>query len=161
MPAVRKKSASVNEVRIKAAEIEQVVFIPAPPARVYKAYLDEQEHSAMTGGAAKLEPREGGTFSAWDGYINGTILQLEKGKKIVQDWITTEWPEGYARSFLSLTFTPKNNGTELHLIQEGVPASMVKEYKNGWKEYYWKPMKKYFSAQHKKGTAIRSPRKKK
>jgi activator of HSP90 ATPase len=156
---MRKKSASEKEAKKRAAEIEQVVFIPAPPERVYKAYLDEQEHTAMTGAAAKLDPREGGMFSAWDGYITGTIFQLEKGRKIVQDWITTEWPEGYARSFLSLTFIPKAKGTEVHLIQEGVPAMLVKEYENTWKEHYWKPMKNYFSALDKKGTTARIPRK--
>jgi activator of HSP90 ATPase len=145
MPVSLKGAVYTGPPGNKSFTIKQKVFIPASPKKVYEAYLDGKKHSAMTGGAAELEPREGGSFSAWNGYIYGTICELEKGKKIVHDWITTDWPEGYPRSLLSLTFKPKDKGTEIHLVQEGVPAAQVKSYEKGWKAYYWTPMKKYFS----------------
>lgn len=160
MPASRKKSAPSLPDERKAVNIEQIVFIPASPKKVYEAFLDGKKHTAMTGGAAKLEAFEGGNFTAWDGYISGTILELEPGKRIVQDWKTSEWPEGYARSVLSLTFKPKKNGTELHLLQECVPASQVRDYEQGWNNFYWKPMIEYFSKLAKKKAPPRHSRKK-
>ena len=160
MPVSKMKPSNYEPPARKAVRIRQTVFIPAPPEKVYAAYLDGKKHSAMTGGQAEFDPHEGGDFTAWDGYISGTILELEKGKKIVQDWITTEWPEGYPRSVLTLSFKPKEKGTELEMVQECVPASQAKDYEQGWHNFYWKPMQKYFSASKKKAPAAGSAAKK-
>ncbi|MFI5253310.1 MAG: SRPBCC domain-containing protein [Bacteroidota bacterium] len=160
MPATNRKSAPPEETTRKSTQIKQKVFIPASPDEVFDAYLDSKKHSAMTGGEAKLDPHAGGIFSAWDGYISGTLFELERGKRIVQDWITTEWPEGYPRSVLSITLTPKKNGTELLLLQECVPASQAKDYERGWKDFYWKPMQKYFAKIHPKEKTTKASRKK-
>src|SRR5947199_10736209 len=54
MPAAKNKPiSSLSEPR-KATRIVQKVFIPAPPEKVYAAYLDGKNHSAMTGASAQL-----------------------------------------------------------------------------------------------------------
>lgn len=52
--------------------------------QIYKAWLSTQGHSLMTGSPAKIDGRAGGEFTAWDGYIWGTFLDLEENKRIVQ-----------------------------------------------------------------------------
>ena len=83
-------------MKLKTTTITQKVVIPASPEEVYDAFMDAKKHSAFTGAKATSDAKVGGEFSAWDGYITGKNLELEKGKRIVQEWITTEWPEGYA-----------------------------------------------------------------
>ena len=65
--------------------IRQKVLIPASPKRVYDAMLSAKQHSAFTGAKATCNPKVGGRFTAWDGYISGKILELKPGKRIVQE----------------------------------------------------------------------------
>jgi len=58
--------------------------IPAQPADIYKAWLSTKGHTAMTGSAAKVNSKIGGKFTAWDGYIFGTTLELIPDQFIVQ-----------------------------------------------------------------------------
>lgn len=128
----------------KTKTIRQKVFIDAPPEEVYEAYLDAKTHSEFTGSRATSVPRVGGRMTAWDGYITGRNLKLAKGRIILQEWKTTEWPKGYSSSRLSLTFKKKGKGTELTMVHSKVPAGQARSYSDGWRDYYWKPLQKYF-----------------
>jgi hypothetical protein len=35
------------------------------------------------------------------------------------------------------------------MVQEEVPASQAPNYRQGWKDYYWNPLKQYFAANRK------------
>jgi len=73
-----------------------------------------------------------------------------KGKKIVQEWTTTEWPENYPASILTLIFQSKRNGTLLTMVHSRVPACQTSQCSSGWKEYYRTSLKTYFSRLKKK-----------
>ena len=51
----------------KTATIRQVHFMPAPPKKVYEAYMDAKKHAIFTGGKAAIDARVGGKFSVWGG----------------------------------------------------------------------------------------------
>lgn len=130
---------------MKVKTIRQRVVIPnARPEDVYEAYMDPQKHAEFTGAAASIETAVGGRFMAWEGYITGKILELEKGRRVVQEWATTEWPDGYGPSKVELEFRPVKDGTEISLVQTGVPEEDAVAYDEGWFEFYWDPMKAYF-----------------
>jgi activator of HSP90 ATPase len=120
-------------------------IIPAEPAVIYAAWLDSKEHAAMTGNKAKVSSRVGEKFTAWDDYISGENLELEPGKKIVQSWRTTEFPDGAPDSKLIITFKEVKGGTEVTLEHTGIPEGQTEEYMEGWKDYYFAPMKEYFA----------------
>ena len=141
---VSTKSKTKKSTVLKTATIKQKAFIPAPPDEVYDALLDEKKHSEFTGVKATCDRRVGGKFTAHAGYISGKNLKLVSGKRIVQEWKTTEFPKGYKPSLLELTFKTKSGGTELQMVQKNVPASQAPSYKQGWTDFYWKPLKKYF-----------------
>jgi len=128
----------------KTVTIEQAEFIKAKPFEVYDAFTDPKRHSEFTGAEATGEPKVGGEFTAWDGYISGKHLKLENGKRILQEWVTTEWPDGRASSLLELAFEAKGDGTQVTLTHSKVPAEQAEEYRQGWIDFYWKPLKKYF-----------------
>jgi activator of HSP90 ATPase len=130
---------------MKFGEIKQSVLIDASPVEVYEAFVDPKKHAAFTGQGATGTPKVGGKFTAGDGYISAKFLELKKGERVLQEWTTTEWPEGYPPSHLELRFKSKGKRTELTMIHSKVPAEQVEYYAGGWKEWYWEPMKKYFS----------------
>ena len=131
--------------KLKFGVIRQKVLIPnSSPEKVYKAFLSSREHAAFTDSPAKISARKGTKFTAWDGYITGRNISLVKGKKIEQEWRTTEFPDGYPDSLLKISLKKKGEGTELSMIQSKVPASQVKRYTEGWYESYWNPLKAYF-----------------
>ena len=51
-------------------------IIPAKPSEIYEAWLNSESHAAMTGSVAQVDGKVGGKFTAWDGYISGTTLDL-------------------------------------------------------------------------------------
>jgi activator of HSP90 ATPase len=134
---------------LKFGRIAQTVIIDASPDEVYDALLNAKKHAAFTGSPAATNARVGAEFTAWDGYIMGKNLELVKGKKIVQEWETSEWPKGYPRSRLEFTVTAKKGGTELKMLHTQVPAEQVAEYRTGWHTAYWEPLKEYFAERKK------------
>ncbi len=131
-------------MKTQVTTITQKVIISATPTQVYEAFTDPDKHSAFTGSKATGKPKINGKFTAWDGYSFGKFLELEKNKRLVQEWQTTDWPEGYGPSRFELTFKPVPEGTEITMIQSDVPKEQEDELADGWKEFYWKPLKAYF-----------------
>ena len=130
---------------VKTTKINQKITVPATADEAYEAFMDAKKHSAFTGSKATCDPKVGGEFTAWDGYISGRNLELEKGKKIVQEWLTTDWPDGYPPSRLELTFKKTKEGTEIAMNHSNIPAEQTDELAEGWNEFYWKPLKEYFA----------------
>ncbi len=127
--------------------ITLTAVLPAPPERVYRAWLDGAEHSAMTGGEATVDARVGGAYTAWDGYITGTTLELEPGRRIVQAWRTSQFPKRAADSRLDVLLEPAvGGGTKLTLKHSAIPKGQGKRYKSGWPENYFEPMQDYFES---------------
>ena len=144
MKTTRPPSVAKQKAHRKTTMIRQTAFVPAMPSEIYDAFLNEKIHTEFTGAKATCERRVGGTFTAWDGYISGTNIKLENGRRIIQEWKTTEWPEGLPPSLIEFHFIPKNGGTDIKMIQKNIPASLANNYKRGWKDFYWNPLKEYF-----------------
>lgn len=139
----------MNE-KLETGTIRQNVFIPdATPKEIYDALLSSKEHSEITGEKAVCSAQKGAKFTAWNGYIKGRNVSLTRDEKIVQEWQTTEWPDGYGPSTLEISLRCRANGTELSIIQTDVPASQVRKYDHGWHDSYWNPMKEYFRRKKK------------
>lgn len=129
----------MEKIRISAV-------IPAPPKKIYEAWLDSKEHTAMTGAKAKASGKINGKFTAWDGYISGTNLDLKPNKKIVQLWRTAEFAEDALDSVLEVNFAPKAGGKcTVTFVHINIPNGDGPKYKQGWKDFYFTPMKQYFS----------------
>jgi len=129
---------------LKFETIRQVVIVDASPADVFETYVNPKKHAAFTGSAATGTPKVGSKFTAWDGYISGKYVKLEKGKRILQEWTTSEWPEGYPPSLVELTLVAKGKKTELTMVHSKVPAEQASNYEGGWMESYWEPLKEFF-----------------
>ncbi len=131
---------------LETTTITQEVTIPAKPVQVYDAIINPLKHATFTGAKATGDPVEGGKFTAWDGYILGTYVKLQRARQILAEWETTEWPSGYPPSQLQLSFQDSDAGTLVTMVHSDVPVSQAEAYRQGWTAYYWTPLKEYFSA---------------
>lgn len=131
---------------MKAASIKASAIIPAEPAAIYAAWLSTKGHTAMTGSPAKATARIGSSFSAWEGYISGKTLALKPDKSIVQSWRSTDFAAEDPDSKLEVILEKARGGTRVTFIHTNIPAGHGAEYKKGWIDFYFKPMKAYFAS---------------
>ena len=128
--------------------------------KIYKAWLTTQGHTLMTGSPTKVTGHVQGDFTAWDGYIWGTFLELDENKRIVQTWRTGEFPTEAEDSIVEILLeeeivSPRRHGdasgsalattykTKLTLNHSNIPAGQADGYKTGWEDFYFKPMREW------------------
>ncbi len=124
--------------------IHLTTHFPVSPDRIYDAWLDGALHTAMTGSPATGEPKVGSHFTAWDGYITGENFELVPNQTIGQYWRTTDFPEHMPDSTLYIDLEAEGDGTKLILFQGLPDENEADKYRQGWQEYYFDPMQKYF-----------------
>ena len=122
-------------------------IIAATPEQIYKAWLSMDGHTRMTGSPAEVAGRVKGKFTAWDGYISGETLESKPFSRILQAWRTTEFPEGSPDSNVEILLESVKGGTKVTIIHTNIPDDQADDYKQGWQDFYLKPMKSYFDKQ--------------
>ena len=113
-------------------------------SEIYNAWLSSDGHSAITGSPAKVDGKIGGNFSAWDGYIFGTTLELAPNQTIVQAWRTSEFADDAPDSRLEVSLEDVEGGVKVTLTHSDMPEDQVDSYRQGWEDFYFKPMREYF-----------------
>ena len=122
--------------------ITQTETFDALPAEVYDAFISDTKHAVFTGASAKIDGSVGGSFEVWDGYASGKNIELTPGKKIVQSWRASDWPQG-VESEITLDLSKEGNKTKLKFSQTGIPDEFADEVEQGWIDFYWQPLKEY------------------
>lgn len=127
---------------IKTRTLKQSITFSAPAHEVFELLIDEKKHAELTDSKTLIDRRPGGSFSTYDGGITGKNLEVVQDRKIVQLWtIETEgWPAGHM-SRATFAFEEKAGKTKLTLTHADIPAAAFKDIQDGWKQYYWTPMK--------------------
>jgi activator of HSP90 ATPase len=126
---------------MKTKNILQRVLLPGTPKQVYDILMDSKKHSVFTGDKAKIGKKVGDKFNVYGDYITGINLALQPAKLIVQSWRSSDWPES-VYSIVTYKLASASGGkTLLEFIQIGVPADDFKAKSQGWKDYYWNPIK--------------------
>lgn len=126
-------------------EIQCSVVLPVNRTNLFQAWLDSAAHSRFTGSRARIDARAGGIFSTWDGYISGQTLEIDPPGRILQAWRTSEFSEHDPDSLLEVLFEDLDGSTRLVLNHSGLPMGQGESYRQGWEDYYFTPMKEYFS----------------
>jgi uncharacterized protein YndB with AHSA1/START domain len=119
--------------------------LPVPAEMVYSAWISSTGHRDFTGGNAVIEARNGGHYSAWDGYITGIMLKLEPGHRIVQSWRTTDFHPMDPSSTVEVLLEDNDNGCLLTINHTEIPNGQAQMYETGWKDNYFEPMMGYFT----------------
>lgn len=118
-------------------------MLPATPEQMYNAWMTSAPHAKFTGEEAQINPNVGGKFTTFGGWATGENVELIAGKKIVQTWRADDWPAG-AISTVTVQLIKAPKGTKVLFSQTGIPANKAKDIAQGWREYYWEPLKTFF-----------------
>jgi uncharacterized protein YndB with AHSA1/START domain len=120
----------------------------AAPERVYRAFLDADAlakwlpPNGFTGKVHQLDARVGGTyrmsftnFTTGNGHsFGGTYLELVPAERIRHD-DRFEDPNLPGTMITTITFRPVSVGTEMQVVQEGIPDAIpVEQCYLGWQE---------------------------
>ncbi|MCL5795020.1 MAG: SRPBCC domain-containing protein [Patescibacteria group bacterium] len=120
--------------------IKQTEIFKAEPQEIYEMFMDSKKHADFTGEGAEIDPRVGEEFRVQSNYAIGKNLELVPGKKIVQSWRAADWPEGHF-SKITIELVPVKEGTKMFFTQIDVPDEFCDDISQGWKDYYWEPLK--------------------
>ena len=112
--------------------IQIAASLPASPDRLFDMYLDPEQHSAFTGSPVTISPRPGAEFRAFDGVLEGTILQVVPKRLIVQSWRSPHWGPADLDSTLILTFWPEADSGRIELTHVNVVDTDFAGVSQGW-----------------------------
>lgn len=113
---------------------------------LFKAWLNSEQHSEMTGGEAIVSDKESEKFTTWDGYISGKNLVITPYSYIKQSWRTSQFAENQEDSIIELFFEDLSNGVSQITLKHTnlTDRNSDNGYKKGWIDHYFEPMSNYF-----------------
>ena len=120
---------------------------PVTYDRLFDAYLDPEQHAAITGAPVSIQSVPGTPFEAFDGMLSGTMLHTEPKRLIVQTWRSGNWPSEAIDSTLTLSFWPEEGGARIELIHANVPEEDFAGVSHGWEKFYWTPWRAFINNQ--------------
>ncbi len=114
---------------------------PAPPEEVYLAMTKAQSIQLWTGAEVEFTDEPGTEFSFWEGDIVGKNIELDYGKKIVQQWYFGEENEP---SIVTIKLHPDKKGTSLEFEQTNIPDEDYDDFTAGLNEHYFGGLQDFF-----------------
>ena len=102
-------------------------FIEADPSEVWQAIVDPTNFGTWYNATAEIDPKLGGSFTVYSGPFTwkGEILQWEPNHLFQYEHnhdVVDEMPAG-AKTIVTWTLSPKDNGTELTFVQSGLSST--------------------------------------
>ncbi|XP_069772174.1 activator of 90 kDa heat shock protein ATPase homolog 1b isoform X2 [Narcine bancroftii] len=130
-------------VKIPTCKINLKDEFMTSPEELYRIFITEELIQAFTHAPAVVDAAKGGKFRLLDGSVSGEFLELVSEQRILMKWRYKSWPtEHYAT--IKMTFSAKNDGTELQVECRGVPLGEEDQTKAGWQHYYFDGIKQTF-----------------
>jgi uncharacterized protein YndB with AHSA1/START domain len=119
-------------------QFEQTYVIKASISKVWQAFTDATIAEQWGAAPAKVDVREGGEYSYWDGDIHGIFTKIVPEKLIEQDWYGHDNPDW--KYTVSFTFEGDDKSTSIRMIFSGNIIDQQKDVKD-WQDYYFTPIK--------------------
>jgi activator of HSP90 ATPase len=123
--------------------IVQSVTFTASARELYDIYLDPKRHAAFTGGPVKISAKPGSKLDAFDGMLSGSMLVAIPGELIIQRWRSMNFKKTDPDSILVLSFSEDGKQGRIDMVHINVPTQDYKGVTEGWKKYYWTPLRAY------------------
>lgn len=120
------------------SQFEQTYTINAPVSKVWQALTTAEMAEQWGASPAKVDAREGGEFSYWDGDIHGVFTKLVPQELIEQDWYGHDNPDW--KYTVQFTFEGDDASTTVHMTYSGNIIDEQKDIKD-WQDYYFTPIK--------------------
>lgn len=129
------------------SSINITVTMPANPSDVFAALTNAKLMSAWSEQKGKVEPKVGGKFEMFDGWVKGKVLAYKPGKALAYTWLPGDWEEA-VESKVQYKFAATKTGTKVTLTHTGFPNEKErKNHREGWFQFVFDPLKEYFQSQ--------------
>lgn len=115
--------------------------IKGKPEEVFTALTNPFTIELWTGYPAKMDDKEGTEFSLWEGDIVGKNIEIQKNKKIVQEWYFGDQEE---KSIVTIILHKDKKGTNVELHHTNIPDIAYENMKEGWNKFYFGNLQKFF-----------------
>lgn len=130
---------------MKKEALRLSTMVPTAPTTLYLAWLNAEQHSAMTGGAAKIDPQVGGKFTTWNGLVSGKLVILDLGRRLVMSWRTTDFPREAPDSRVEIHLEGLGGTTRVTVLHTDIPEGVGEKCREVWNDKYFTPMRNFFS----------------
>src|SRR5687767_13755458 len=130
---------------------QQVRFQGISAADLFDIYTDSEQHGAAVGALATISPDVGSEFSVFgpDG-LKGRMLYVDPGRIVVQSWRSNQFTPADPDSIVTLVFSSTQAGSQIDLCHANVPAELIKNTSDGWRQMYWRPWRDYVRKRHRR-----------
>ncbi|PQJ10430.1 hypothetical protein CJD36_010655 [Flavipsychrobacter stenotrophus] len=126
-----------------AFDFELEIFLSGKPARTMQLLTDPELIRKWSGEEGIAEPKEGGKFEMFDGWVTGKVLKAEE-KELVVTWLPGDWEAGTPPSEVHFLLKPYGAGTLVKLKHTGFPSEKESDsHKSGWSDFYFDPMEDF------------------
>lgn len=120
--------------------LRQTYHIKASVTVVWAALTEPQQIKKWGAGPAKMQTKADTTFTLWGGDIYGTNTKVKINTLLEQDWFAGQWAKP---SLVKIELVKERSGTKVSLTHRNIPDKAAAGIKEGWKEYYFEPLKEY------------------
>jgi uncharacterized protein YndB with AHSA1/START domain len=129
--------------------IHQEALISAAPQEVFELLTSGELFGAATGMPAEISDREGDSFTAFGGRVEGRQIELVPGQRIVQAWRfgaehELPWEPG-VYSTVRFMLEPAGDRTRLVIDHVGIPAEWIEHISLGYPTFYEDPIARFFA----------------
>ena len=126
-----------------AFDLQLEFLLSGRPARVMQLLTDPALIRKWSGEDGVAEPKEGGKFEMFDGWVTGTVTKAT-ATELAMTWLPADWPEGTPPSEVLLILKPHAAGTQVLVKHTGFPDKNESDsHKSGWTDFYFDPMEDY------------------
>lgn len=124
--------------------LRQSYTIKAPVKLVWEALTQPKHIKGWGAGPAKMQAKANTPFSLWGGEIYGKNTAVKTNALLEQDWFSGEWEQP---SLVKIQLSKVRGGTKLILVHRNIPDAAAADIRDGWKSYYFGPLKEYVEQQ--------------
>jgi len=122
-------------------DFKKYYIIKATPEEVFTALTNPFTIELWSGFPARMDDQEGTEFSLWEGDIVGKNLEIQKNKKIVQEWYFGDQEE---KSIVTIKLHKDKKGTSVELHHTNIPDIAFENMKDGWNKFYFANIQRFF-----------------
>jgi len=126
---------------VSMKDFKKYFIVNETPDQVYLALTNPLTIMLWTGAEAEGTDVEASEFSMMGGAIEGKVLELTPGKKIVQQWYFGEQEEP---SLVTMLLHPHGQGTSVELRHTNIPDQDFEDITEGWTDVYFADLREFY-----------------
>ena len=125
-------------------DFKKYYLINAEPEEVYTALTNPFTIELWSGYPAVMDENPDTEFSLWEGDITGKNIEIEKNKKVIQQWYFDGQPE---ESVVTIKLFSDKKGTQVELNHKNIPDEVYDNIVEGWNDFYFGAIKEFFEVE--------------